>query len=354
MAEEDQDKSLPATPFKLQEARKRGQVAKSLELNSWLILSSAFLIFYFSGPELVASIQKLSYFLLDNANQLHLSLTSSSQIFTEILNSVLDIFWPMILVLTVTGIMASLIQIGPIFTFNTLKPDFKRLNPVTGFKRLFSKKMLFEAFKTIIKFFLIILISYFVLKQLLPKLLLANRIDPHGLLLFIRSASFILLFTLISLFFFIAILDIIYVRFDYSLKMRMSSREVKDEVKRREGDPHIKSKRRQLQKEYITKVSSLGRVPNADFIVTNPEHIAVAIQYDRATMAAPTVISKGSDKLAQRIKQIAIDNGLILVENKPVARKLYSNIGINQVITPDLFPDIAKILLWVYSVKNDK
>ena len=179
------------------------------------------------------------------------------------------------------AVLSNMVQTGPIFTFFPLKPDPKRLNPVQGFKRVFSRRMLFEALKTFVKLGLITATAYFVIDDMFPHLLAMPQIDPKAYPAVLLDAITSLVFKLVLVLLIVALLDLMYTRWDFGKKMRMSRREVKDEHKRREGDPHVRAKIKELQREAAKRSKSLGRVPDADVLITNPTHFAVAQQNDR-------------------------------------------------------------------------
>jgi flagellar biosynthetic protein FlhB len=222
------------------------------------------------------------------------------------------------------------------------------LNPITGFKRLFSKKLLFESFKSIVKIAIFGAVIYFAVVSFLPTLMGLIDTDPQVYPKLLIDEGRELAYKLILALLIIALLDLVYTRWDYAQQMRMSHRDVKEEVKRREGDPQIRSKRRQLQKEAVERAGSIRKVPDADVLITNPTHLAIAIKYQRHTMIAPEVIAKGAGELAAAMKKVAKRHNVVTVENKKLARALFKKSDVDGLVPEALYPETAKILAWVF------
>jgi flagellar biosynthesis protein FlhB len=336
----------------LREARKRGQVAKSQEVNSFVILTAGLAMAYIAGERMIAGQLSLSRSLLSSAHRVNLEPATVLAWMKSLTSGLFDVYWPLIGLIMLVGIMASVLQTGPVFSFFPLKPDVKRINPVEGFKRLFSMKLLFEAFKSILKTLLFGSVVYFVVVALMPKLLMLVGINPDHYASFLLDSARGMIFKLLLVLLLVAAADVAYTRWDFSKKMRMSRREIKDEVKRREGDPQIRAKRRELQKEAVKRAGSLSKVPEADVLITNPTHLAVALKYERGTMIAPQVIAKGAGELAARMKLIAREHRVPVVENKSLARKLFRKVALEQGIPEALYPAVAKILVWVFALRE--
>lgn len=352
MAEEDQDKTEQATPYKLREATKQGQVAKSMELNSLLILSVVLLLSYMIGYQTFESLLKINANILNLAGDIVLSENPMMMLYENVIDAVISSFWGIIAAVMIIGILVNLAQVGPIFTLHPIKPDVQRLNPITGFKRIFSMKMLFEFLKTIVKISLFTAIVYFFIEATMPELLALLGVNTklYGVLLF-EHANSLFLKLLVALFF-IAILDFAFTKNSFSKKMMMSRRELKDEVKRREGDPRIKSKQRELQQEASKRGGSINNVSDADILITNPTHLAIAISYKKEYMVAPTVLAKGAGDIAAKMKLLAKKHNVPVFEDKPLARELFRKTGIDQTIPEDNFKAVAKLLVVAYRLKK--
>ena len=354
MAEQEFDKSEQPTPFKLQEARKKGQVAKSMEVNSWLLLFASYGIFTTLGWGLIKGLGYISSFLYSQSS--HIILTSANFLFLsqQIISTLQSLLWPFFLALVVVSILATLVQVGFIWSFFPVKPDVQRLNPVQGFKRLFSLRLLYESLKTLIKLILFALVLALLLQQMMPHLSQAFDMSAAQVVSLFQNWAGKLVFSLLGVMFIIAILDLVYSRRDFMKRMRMSKREVKEEHKKREGDPLIKQKRRQTQKSLNAQLVSIGNVPKADVVITNPTHLAVALQYERSTMAAPVVVAKGSGGQAEKIKRVARESHITILENKSLARALFRLVEVSKPITPELFPKVAQIYIWLYKHQQGK
>jgi flagellar biosynthesis protein FlhB len=353
MAEEEQSRSEEATPFKLEEARKRGSTAKSMELNSLAILLFACGAVYLLGRSLMHGTLQLSSNILDRAADLRFSQKATSDWLSELLIDGLMLLMPLMLPLMVIAILINLAQVGPIFSTFPLKPDFKRLNPVEGLKKLFSKRVLVEAIKTVLKCALLGATLYFAILALLPEsvsLLLAEE-RLYGKFIIEEGGG--LLFKLAAVFCLIAFIDAMYSRWDFQQRMRMSRRELRDEHKRREGDPRIRQKIRELQREALKRRGGLRKVKDADVLVTNPQRLAVAIRYRRDEMFAPAVLAKGAGEVAAAMRKLAQRHRIPIVENKPLARILFREVEAGSAIAEKHYPLVAKILVWAFALRKE-
>jgi flagellar biosynthesis protein FlhB len=353
MAEQEQNRSEPATPFRLQEARKRGSVAKSLEVNSLLTLFAVLVLFYIFGVGMIKAQLALDAAIFSQAHLLDFQSASVFTWLTHVFSATLAQLAPVLALVAIVAILGTLVQTGPVLTFFPLKPQFDRLNPVAGFKRVFSMRMLFELGKNVLKLALIGWLVFVVLRQMLPRLLALLDLPPvsytrHGMSLAIELALKILMVLVI-----IALLDLLYTRRSFFNRLKMSRRELKEEIKNREGDPRIRARMRQLQREMGKRGSAIKRLPDADVLITNPTHLAVALLYKRETMLAPQVLAKGAGEMAQHMKVLARRHRIPVIENRALARKLFQAADLEQAIPEALFPQVARILVWAYAWRND-
>lgn len=351
MAEQEQNRTEPATPFKLNEAKKRGQVAKSLDLNSLLVLAAFLGATYVWGKTMLAENIAIGRAILAQANQVDFRVPQLMVWLESIVLAVIHSFVPLVATIVIVVILSNVLQTGPLLTGEPLKPDLKRINPVDGFKRVFSLRMLFEALKSVVKFALFGTVLYFVLQEIVRKFMALIDTDPKGYPLPILHSAYSLVFKLLIVLAIVAALDWLYSRWDYANKLKMSRREVKEEVKRREGDPLIRAKLREQQRELAKRAKSIRRVPEADVLITNPTHIAVALLYQRGGMMAPELISKGAGERAAKMKQVARRHGVPIVENKPLARRLYNTTELEAPISEELYGPVAQILARVYRAR---
>jgi flagellar biosynthetic protein FlhB len=247
------------------------------------------------------------------------------------------------------AVIANIVQTGPVFSAFPIKPDFQRLNPATGFKRVFSVKTLVETGKTLVKLAVFGTVAYLAISAVLPKLIATMDMDPRSYFGVLTGHATSLIFKLLLALVLIALADLAYSRWDYGRQMMMSRRELKEEIKRREGDPQVRARIRELQKEAAKRAKSLKRLPEADVLITNPQHFAVALAYDRKRMRSPAVIAKGAGELALEFRSRAAQAGIPVVEDKPLARRLFIEVDLDQPISEDLFESVARVYAKLYA-----
>lgn len=346
----DLDKSEQPTDSKIKKAKEKGQIPRSRELTSLIILLVGITLFSMIGANLVGNLiviiktaMKVSNHVLDDK----LIIFNLVNLFTAGFWSILPIF----LGLVIVAILAPLCIGGLLFSLQSIKPNFKKLNPIAGFGRLFSTKIFSELLKSILK---VVLISaacaLFLLHQFstilaLPNMYLSNALAKAAQLIMICG-----LFAVISLIPMVGF-DIFYQIWSNLKKLRMSKQEIKDEFKEQEGNPQIKGRIRQVQ-QAMARRRMMNDVNKANVIITNPTHYAVALQYDEKTMAAPKLLAKGTDNTALRIKEIASEHDIPQLEAPPLARALYRHGEIGQTIPTELYTAVAQILAWVYQLKH--
>lgn len=352
MAEQEQNRNEPATPFKLREAQKRGSVAKSQELNSFLILGGFLGILFMLGWGMSQRQLSLDQVLMGNAGQISFDWATMQHWLGSITFETLALLAPLFIMLLVVGPLANLIQTGPVFSFFPLKPDWDRINPASGLKRLFSVRLLFESIKTIIKLILFALVLYLSLQALLLPLLGLMHVDPVNYAHFSFDLIVGLIFKIVLLLALIALFDLAFTRWDFLNKMKMSRRELKEEVKRREGDPRVKAKLRELQRETLKRSKALKKLPEADVLITNPTHLAIALKYERGTMAAPEVLAKGAGELALKMREVAHRHGIPVLENKTLARQLFRRVDIEEAIPENLYEEVARIFVRLLALRT--
>lgn len=352
MAEQDQNRSEEATPFKREEARKKGSVAKSLDVNSFGVLAIALIGFYVFGARIAK--QELSLFsrIFHDAPMVVFGVDTIATLLSNYLTAAVIVLAPFLALLMVGAALINFFQIGPIFSWVPIKPDLNRINPITGFKRLFSMKMFFEAIKTVLKFVILGVVFFFVFKGMLSDFFWIQNVMARqaGSAMFSMVSSVWL--KLLIAFAFIALLDLMLSRWDYSKRLRMSRRDITDEHKRREGDPRVKSRIRELQREALKRAQSLGRVKEADVLITNPTHLAIAIRFDQSMMNVPVVLAKGAGFMAARMKDIARLHAVPVIEQRLLARALFKEATIDGQIPISQYADVAKVLFWVSQMKK--
>lgn len=351
------EKTEPATEKKLRDARKEGQVAKSKEIGNAFGLLALFLVlkFYvgFMGNRFIGGFSSVysqipEYIKMYDGN---IQEQTISAIFVQSMSRVLLILAPFLLIGALVSFLTNVVQVKWKPTSKPLQPKFNKLNPVSGFKRIFSPSSLVELVKSLLKIGLVGYVVYSYLKKNMPPL---YRFYDLSLNQGIVQAGKVVvnLGIRISLFYMIiALLDYIYQKWKFKNDMKMTKQEVKDEYKNQEGDPQIKGKQRQRMQE-ASRRRMMQALPQADVVITNPTHFAVAIKYDPQKYDAPYVVAKGADYLAQRIKETAKENHIEIVENKPLARMLYANVDVGSVVPPELYQAVAEVLAFVYHLQG--
>jgi flagellar biosynthesis protein FlhB len=343
MAEQEQNRSEQATPFKLEEARKQGQVAKSLDFNTLVMMWGLLGLAMIWGASAWTRLGTIAADLFARAADLPLDRESGAGWLTGLVQSFLVLMLPVLLVGAILAVLANFVQTGPIFTFKPLKPKGERINPVAGFKRIYNKRMLFELFKGLLKLVILggVAVAFFF--ALWPQLPAAETPDTRLVQQWFGDHAVTLLFRLGLALVLIGLLDFMYTRHKFKKDMMMSRRELKEEVKRREGDPLIRAKLRELQRENLKQAASVKRVPEADVLITNPEHLAIALRYERGNMAAPILLAKGADSWAAEMRALARRHNIPIYERKPLARLLFRQGQIGHHIPVDSFVDVARI-----------
>jgi flagellar biosynthetic protein FlhB len=355
MAEESfQEKTEPATSRKREEARRKGQVHKSVEMNSAFILVFGLMILYFSGAALATNLASVARTVFSNAGAFEVNQANIQRTALSGFMSMAVLLAPVSLGLMIVGVGANFAQVGYLFSFEAITPKMEKLNPLHGMKRLLiSRRSLVELTKNLLKIGIVGLAAYYALRDSMAESLLLIDGDAEGVLGFMARASLAVGFKTGLAFLVLAVLDYIFQRFEYEREMRMTKEEVKEEEKTTEGDPLTRSRIKGVQRK-IAYRRMMQDVPGADVVVTNPTHIAVALKYEVEDMSAPRVVAKGADLIAARIREIAQEHGVPIVEDKPLARALYASVEIGDQIPEKLFQAVAQLLAYIYRVKNAK
>jgi len=352
MAEEFQERTEQATPKRREDARKKGKVAKSYELSSAIVLLTSLIVFYFGGNYAYEKIANFTKYVLSNSYAIEVSRDKISNYAGGVFAFLGLNFLPFIIFLMLVGVGASVAQTGYVFTLESLKFDFEKLNPASGIKKiLFSRRSLFELAKGFFKIGAVGLTAYIVLKGLVDDVLILMDSDIGDVAGFIARSGFSLMLKTGLVYLLISIFDFAFQKWEYERELRMTRQEIKEEMKELEGDPLIKSRIRRRQRE-IVRMRMMQKVPKADVVITNPTHIAVALKYEAEKMNAPKVVAKGVNLIAEKIKEIAKANGVPIVEDKPLAQALYKMVDIDEEIPPQLYKAVAKVLAYVFSLKK--
>lgn len=349
---QDGEKTEEPTAKKLEDARKKGQVMRSTEVVTAATLLAFFFMLKifvgFIGNRFMTSFRQTIGFISDYTSEPFTLNTARTIIRGSFWNIIVAAFPIMIVGLVVT-IVAIVFQVKWKVTAEPLKPKFDKFNPVTGMKRLFSKDKIMDLFKSIAKVVILAYVVYSYLKNQWPLIYKMYSYTLPQAIAVIGDTVINVGIRISALFAVIALFDLFYQKWKYHQDMMMSKQEVKDEYKNSEGDPKVKSQQKQRMQQ-ASQRRMMQDLPNADVVITNPTHLAVAIRYDKDTNEAPVVVAKGADYLAQKIKDRARENAIEIVENKPLARMLYHNVEIGAEIPPELYQMVAEVLAYVYSL----
>jgi len=341
MDNSEQDRSEQATPFKLMRARRKGSVARGLDLGFMVSLAAALGFFWVGGADMGHGIAEISHSALVTGPQLADSNDSTLAFASGLLGALLKPILTFAGIVFLASLLFEVLQTGVVFSSEPLKLDFSRLNPAQGLKRLFTIRLLIETFKNVLKLGVYGLVGWLVVDGALHQEAGASK-DAVQLLAAMGHSAFRLLaiFALLALIF--ATLDQLIVRRDFQKKMRMSRRELKREHREREGEPRLKQKRKQLHGEFVKQSQGLRNIKGADMLIVNPTHVAVALRYDAKKMLAPMAVALGIDRVAQRYKRLALLYGVPLIEDPPLARALLRACRLNDPIPEVCFAGVAR------------
>lgn len=347
------DKTEKATPRKRQEARKKGQVLQSKEITSALVLVFIFVALRIFGGNIYSEIAAFTKKVFTEYSKIDdlFAINNLSKLFIEILMVMAKTVGPILAVSVITGLIAEYAQVGFLFTLETLGFKFSRINPLSGLKRIFSLRAVVELLKATIKITVVGYVAYSYLKNEAQNVISLMDMDAIGVAAYIGITAINVAIRICVALLLLGVLDYGYQWWEHEKSLKMSKQEIKDEYKQTEGNPEIKSKIKQKQRQ-ISMRRMLHDVPKADVVITNPTHFAVAIKYDTNESDAPVVLAKGQDFIALRIKEVAKEHNIEIVENKALARTLYETVEIGQSIPPELYQSVAEVLAFVYSLKG--
>lgn len=353
------EKTEEPTSKKLEDSRKEGQVAKSQELGNAAMLIGIFVslkfICSFLGQRFIENFN-IVYNRIPDLVKMHGDRISSYEISNfigEMMLRILVMLSPFFLVSVIIGFVVNLVQVKWKPTTKPLQPKFDKLNPLKGVKRLFSPSKLMDLFKSVAKIIIITAVAYNMLKNQLDLLFLLYDIPLTQSIVTVGEIIINVGLRISIVYLILGFVDFGYQKWKFHEDMKMTKQEVKDEMKNSEGDPQVKSQQRRRMQE-SSRRRMMSSVPQADVVITNPTHFAVCLKYDNMIADAPIVTAKGCDHLAQRIKEVAKENGVEIVENKPLARMLYHNVQLGDMVPPELYQAVAEILAFVYNLKKNR
>lgn len=351
MADDAGERTEPATPRRRQEARERGQIARSADLTSAVLLLGGLLCLKWFAPGMMASLLAVmrEYLTLDDAS------AAAGVDVVQILSSValfaLAASGPILAGLVVFAVLSNIVQTGFLFTTRPLEPNLDKLNPINGFKRFFNLRTVVQLAMNLLKLILVCLVAYSAITSRKGAIMLAMEVDVWHELVLVSTLLYEVGVRLAAVLFILALLDYAWQRWRHERDLKMSKEEVKEEMRRMEGDPIIRQRRRRMQfAAAIQRIKSA--VPKADVVVTNPTEFAVALKYDPEEMHAPKVVAKGQNLLAQKIREIAIANRVPIVERPPLAQALFRMVEVGQEIPEQFYKAVAEILAYVYELSG--
>ena len=345
----DGDKTEEPTAKKRQDAAKKGQVGKSQELSTAFVLLIGFFVIKALWEQIYANIAGYTIYIFGHLNQ-NVDVENVIQLFIGMGVILVKTAMPIMLAVMVVGLAVNFFQVGLNVSAEKIQPKFDNLNPINGVGRMFSKRSLVELVKSVLK---IVVIGFFIYNYLKDEIFTMPQFIFYDLGTSLAKMSeiiFTLAFQVIGVIFVLAVLDFGYQKWQTTQDLKMTKQEVKDEFKQTEGDPQIKGKIRQKQRQ-MAMSRMMQEVPKADVIVTNPTHFAVALKYEKG-MTAPVVVAKGADFVAQKIKSVGRENDVPLVENRPLARALYASTEVGDSVPRELYQSVAEVLAYVYRLKH--
>jgi flagellar biosynthesis protein FlhB len=345
------DKTEAATPRRREDARKEGQAARSPEVGAVAGLIAGLLAIRFTMGHIVAGLHSCVDMTLGNCGKVELNPHMVQSQTLSIGMTIGSIVGPIALAVCVAGLAGSLLQVGFMYSTKPLVPDFKRLNVLQGLTRLVSVQSGVQLAKSVAKALIVCAIIYTYLKANTERVVGLATLDLWSIARVVGGMIWEVLIRSAMALIIIAFLDYIFQRLQFEKNLRMTKQEVKEEYKRTEGDPHVRARRRQRQRE-LARQRMMQEVRRATVVVTNPTHIAVALRYDAATMAAPVVVAKGERLLAERIKSIAKESRVPVIENVPLARALNKNVRVGEPVPADLYQAVAEVLAFVFRMSG--
>ncbi len=351
MAEESgQERTEEATAKRRQDFREKGQVAQSKEVATAALLTMSLLLWVFYARHFWSDLETMYTALLQMMAEFKATPLEVVSLGWEMGVVMAKLLWPMFLLTLVVGFFSSFLQIGPLFSTKVFQPELSKFNPIKGMAKFVSKRSAVELIKSLAKISLIGFVAYKTVANEFDTALTLALLDLRQTLVFLGQVAFLVIGKTCGIMIALAAIDFAFSRYEMEQKMKMTKQEVKEEFKETEGDPQLKARVRSVQQQMARK-RMMAEVPNADVIVTNPTHLSVAISYRRSEMDAPRIVAKGADHLAFRIREIAREHQVPIIENKPVARALYKQ-EVGEEIPEEMFTAVAELLAYVYGLKK--
>jgi flagellar biosynthetic protein FlhB len=353
MADENKDlKTEEASSKKITDTQEKGNFAQSREISSAFVLLASILSFSIAGRGATETVIKTWYSNLAEMGTTNLNIHELFRLMNWNMQSFFLIIVPILIPIMIAGLLSNVVQTGGLkFSLNPLKPKWSKLNPLKGFGRIFSKNSLMELFKSIFKISIVAFIAYQTINSHWDEIPVLTGYGVVQILFFMGEVMVEIMIKVLLVMIVLAALDFSFQKFTYLENLRMTKQEVKDERKDMDGNPQIKQRIRSAQMEMMRR-RMMSEVPEADVVITNPTHFSIAIKYDTEIDAAPIVVAKGQNDIALKIREIAKENNVPLVEDKPLARTLYKTVDVGQLIPASLYKAVAEILAYVFKLKG--
>ncbi len=345
------EKTEPATEKRRQDAIDRGNVPKSQDLSSVLVLLVGFLMLRYYGDELFGRCGEYMRYTFSHAIFSGLTLPDTLLLLNQFLLVLLQTMAPFMFAIMISAIVSNLVQTGFLFRLGPLMPDIDRMNPISGIQNIFSWKLVAELVKSILKILIVAYIPYTTIRDQFPFLMRMIQVEPVPAIIIILKLIFAMAIKIILILMALAFADWAFQKWRHEENIRMSKEEVKEEYKQREGDPKVKQKIRERQRQAASR-RMMDEVPKATVVVTNPTHIACALKYVQGEDDAPKVVAMGAGQIARRIKEIAVEHKIPVIENKHLARQMYKMLEIGDAIPPELYQAVVEVLMQVHRLKN--
>jgi len=354
MSEQDLDRNEAATPFKLEKAREKGQTARSTDVVAAVVFAVGIAYLSWHGSQAFRQLLDLMRGLLVELGRSTPESLPLWPLIERAVHAGLALLLPFFVVLIVGAVVATIAQSGVVFSWTPLQADFTRIHPANGFKRIFSTRTLFETGRGFVKLAVLGITAAVALFALLPQFPGVGALEPIAFAQRLLQETSALGMKLALALGVIAAIDLVYSRGEFLRQMRMSRRELKDEYKNREGDPRIRARLRELRREMLRRSMALKNTRNADVVLTNPTHYAVALRYVHGEMDAPKVVAKGAGQLAAAMREIAARHRIVVVQNPPLARRLFREAGIDEYLPRSFHVEVARIIVWVFALRQQR
>lgn len=343
------EKTEPATPRRREEVRKKGQVAKSIDLNSAVVLLAAILSLYFLAPSLMRVLVDFTRSYLENSASIDVDSASLQTLFLSAGLYVAGFFGPFMALIFTAALLSNVVQVGFQLSGYPIAPRIEKLNPVAGLQRMFSARAFVELIKAIFKVLIVGAIAFITIRSQFERLLALANTDVWGAWAFFGQLTFILGMRIAIAFLLLGLIDYGFQRYQFEQDIKMTKEEVRQEIKDFEGDPQIRARIRRVRRQMAMN-RMMAEVPRAHVVVTNPTFLAIALRYDMEKMRAPVVVAKGARLMADRIREKAAESGVPIVQNAPLAQVLFKTVEIGMPIPETLYKAVAEVLAYVYQI----